>query len=72
MSSDPCCAASLAHKADLAAQHHVSPDFEKAAQGGGYDLQQLHDRDPIKPSFWRSAIRNTARMVGAVSIAKSE
>jgi hypothetical protein len=35
MSSDPCCAASLAYKADLAAQHHASPDFEKAVHGGG-------------------------------------
>jgi len=35
MSSDPCCAASLADKADLAAQHHTSLDFEKAAHCGG-------------------------------------
>jgi len=35
MSSDPCCAASLADKADLAAQHHTSSIFEKAAHCGG-------------------------------------
>jgi len=35
MSSDPCCAASLAHKVDLAAQHHTSPKIEKAAPAGG-------------------------------------
>ena len=38
MSSDPCCAASLADKADLAAQHHTSLDFEKAAHCGGIPL----------------------------------
>jgi len=42
MSSDPCCAASLADKADLAAQHHTSLDFEKAAHCGGIRFTLIH------------------------------
>jgi transposase len=47
MSSDPCCAASLAHKADLAAQHHTSLDFEKAAHCGGIRWSRLGVFDRI-------------------------
>jgi len=45
MSSDPCCAASLADKADLAAQHHTSLDLKRRPTAEGYEVHRARLRE---------------------------
>jgi hypothetical protein len=65
MSSDPCYAASLAHKADLAVQHRNLLSQDKVAAAGGIRYPRLLDASNGRTDGLTQPDQDPSRGVGA-------